>query len=320
MMIACYRRENAEHCYFNLLFCMIYQLTDWDDLRFFLAAARAGSFLRAAEPLRTNQTTVGRRIERLEQHLGVKLFDRVGRGMRLSPAGQRLLSMAETMEDAAADIERQMAGQDQDLAGAVTIAAPEGLASFVLTPWLAELRQRYPRVTLRIPVGNRVVDLRTRDADMALQITAPGDPRAVAVRVGTFRVHLFAAASYLEQAGMPNSLDAIRDHALLDHFGYGLLPGFERWLKLVADHPRVVFSTDSARTYLEAARSGHGIALLPVYYARTMPELRELNLDMTFALPLWLVSHSETNNSARVRAVFRYLRDRFAAPEETRFL
>ncbi|MCR6632609.1 MAG: LysR family transcriptional regulator [Magnetospirillum sp.] len=297
-----------------------HRIDDWDDLRFFLAAARAGSFMRAADKLRTNQTTVGRRMERLEAGLGVKLFDRVGRGMRLTPAGKRLVTLAEAMEEAAGGIERDLAGHDMELSGTVTIASPEGLASFVLTPWLADLRRLYPGIALRIPVGNQVVDLRTRAADLALQVAPPTDPRAVGVRVGTFRIHLFAAARYLDEAGTPASVGDLHDHAVLDHFGYGALPGLEPWQKLVAGHPRVVLATDSARTYLEAARSGHGIAFLPVYYARTMPELRELDLDVAVALPLWLVSHSETNGSARVQAVFRYLRGRFAAPDERRFV
>lgn len=297
-----------------------HRIADWDDLRFFLAAVRAGSFVRAAADLRTNQTTVGRRLERLEAGLGVKLFDRVGRGMRVTPAGLRLLPLAEAMEEAAGAIERDLAGHDRELAGEVTIAAPEGLASFVLTPWLADLRQRYPLVTLRIRVGNQVVDLRTRTADLALQVTPPSDPRAVGIRVGMFRIALFAAESYVARAGLPASLEDLQGHDLLDHFGYGLLPGLDRWLRLVSDHPRVVFSTDSARTYLEAARSGHGIAFLPVYYARSMPQLRELDLDCAVALPLWLVSHGETNGAARVQAVFRFLRQRFADPLETRFL
>lgn len=295
------------------------RITDWDDLRFFLAAARAGSFMRAADELRTNQTTVGRRIERLETGLGVKLFDRVGRAMRVTPAGLRLIAMAETMEEAAGAVERDLAGHDRELAGEVTIAAPEGLASFVLTPWLAQLRRRYPRITLRVKVGNQVVDLRTRAADMALQVNTPTDPRAVAIKVGLFRIHPYAAFSYLDHAGIPADLDQLRDHDVLDHFGYALLPGFEPWRKLIEDHPRVVFATDSARTYLEAARSGHGIAFLPVHYARSMPELRELDLGLTVALPLWLVSHSETNGAARIQSVFRFLRERFNDPEETRF-
>ncbi|MBR9973271.1 LysR family transcriptional regulator [Magnetospirillum sulfuroxidans] len=296
------------------------RVDDWDDLRFFLAAVRAGSFMRAADDLRTNQTTVGRRIERLETSLGIKLFDRIGRAMRVTPAGKRLMAMAEAMEDAAGAIERDLAGHDRELAGEVTIAAPEGLASFVLTRWLADFRLRYPRITLRIRVGNQVVDLRTRDADMALQLAIPLDPRAVGVKVGTFRVHPFAAPDYLERAGTPRRLEHVFEHDLLDHLGYGALPGFEQWRRLVAEHPHVVFATDSARTYLEAARAGLGIAFLPAYYARAIPELRELDLDLSVAMPLWLVSHSETNGAARVQAVFRYLRERFADPTEERFL
>ena len=72
-------------------------LGDWDDVRFFLAVAKTGSFSAAATQLNTKQTTVGRRIQALERRLGAKLFDRHRHGMEVTPAARGVLVQAESM-------------------------------------------------------------------------------------------------------------------------------------------------------------------------------------------------------------------------------
>lgn len=288
-------------------------LTDWDDLRFFLATMRGGSFVAAAQALGTNPSTVGRRIEQLETRLGAKLFDRIGRGMTPTPAAHDLLGPAMAMEGAAQTAAQALMGRDREMVGTVTIASPEGLAAYCVAPWMAEFRTIHPDIAIRIPVSNKVVDLRTRIADIALQVADPTDPRAVGVKVGVLCFRPFASESYLAQRGIPADLEALSPHRVIDHSGYWPLLGLEQWQTLVTSHPHVVFTTDSHRVYLEAVRAGYGIGLLPTYYARRVPELRELSLPLAADLPIWLVSHSETNGPARIQAVFRFLRERFAA-------
>jgi len=102
-------------------------LGDWDDVRFFLAVAKTGSFSAAATQLNTKQTTVGRRIQALERRLGAKLFDRHRHGMEVTPAARGVLAQAESMMSNATAIERHLAGLDREMAGIVRIAATEGL-------------------------------------------------------------------------------------------------------------------------------------------------------------------------------------------------
>src|ERR1051325_153586 len=85
-------------------------LGDWDDVRFFLAVAKTGSFSAAAPQLNTKQTTVGRRIQALERRLGAKLFDRHRHGMEVTPAARGVLVQAESMLSNATSIERHLAG------------------------------------------------------------------------------------------------------------------------------------------------------------------------------------------------------------------
>src|SRR5438128_8719024 len=94
-------------------------LNDWDDLRVFLAVARAGSFTEAARQLGTVQSTVGRRIEKLERGLGSKLFLRHRSGMKLTSSGLTLAEYAMGMQKTANQIERRLFGSDRSMVGTI---------------------------------------------------------------------------------------------------------------------------------------------------------------------------------------------------------
>ena len=120
-------------------------LGDWDDVRFFLAVAKTGSFSAAATQLNTKQTTVGRRIQALERRLGAKLFDRHRHGMEVTPAARGVLLQAESMMSNAASIERHLAGLDREMSGIVRVAATEGIAA----GWLVPQTDRAPPLASR---------------------------------------------------------------------------------------------------------------------------------------------------------------------------
>src|ERR1700761_8098150 len=100
----------------------------WDDVRFFLAVARAGSLSGAARALGVGHVTVGRRIALLENQLGVTLLHRTPDGFVTTSAGEAILRQCAAMETAAADLERIVAGRDALLTGSVRVATTEGLA------------------------------------------------------------------------------------------------------------------------------------------------------------------------------------------------
>src|SRR5258706_15816298 len=104
-------------------------LGDWDDVRFFLAVAKTGSFSAAAAQLSTKQTTVGRRIQALERRLGAKLFDRHRYGMEATPAARGVLEQAEAMMANATAVERHLAGIDDEMSGSGPGAATDGMAA-----------------------------------------------------------------------------------------------------------------------------------------------------------------------------------------------
>ncbi len=286
-------------------------LESWDDIQYVLAVARGGSFLAAGEKLGTNQSTVSRHVQRLEERLGTKLFDRFAHGMRPTPRGQELIEKARHMESAAHEIERHLAGADQRMEGTVCIAVPDGISTYWLTPAMLDFHSRHPHFCLELLAGSGQIDLLAREADIAIRLFAPKQERYVASKVGRIRFSLFADRRYIEQYGAPDSLDELASHRIVDHGGYVPIVSLARWHALLAAHPHIVFRPNTTGSFLAAVRAGYGIGLFPNFYSMVSPDLVRLRLDLGQQAPVWMLAHAETIGSARVRAVFNFLSRRF---------
>ncbi|HEY6982636.1 LysR family transcriptional regulator [Reyranella sp.] len=293
-------------------------LGDWDDVRFFLAVAKTGSFSAAATQLNTKQTTVGRRIQALERRLGAKLFDRHRHGMEVTPAARGVLVQAESMLSNATSIERHLAGLDREMAGVVRVAATEGLAAQWLVPRLTELRRMHSDILVQVIVGDQVLDLATRQADLAIRFFRPTSNQLVAARVGQFAMSIFAAPAYVEQYGMPQRLDDLREHHIVDHTTLHSLPAMKAWTEVVERSHNVVLRTNSSHSAIEAVKAGWGLSVFPGYSSKTV-NLNPVPIDLGITRDIWLVSHEETNKGARIRAVIDYIRDRFRQDEREWF-
>ena len=293
-------------------------LGDWDDVRFFLAVAKTGSFSAAATQLNTKQTTVGRRIQALERRLGAKLFDRHRHGMEVTPAARGVLMQAESMMSNAASIERHLAGLDREMSGIVRVAATEGIAAGWLVPRLTELRRSHPDIVVQVISGDQILDLATRQADLAIRFVRPSSNQLVAAKVGQFATSIFAAPDYVEQFGMPQNLQEARDHHIVDHTVLHNLAVMRPWSEVVEQSPNVVLRTNSSYSAIEAVRVGYGISVFPDY-AMKSSKIIPAPIDLNIMRDIWLVSHEETNKGARIRTVIDYIRELFRRDEREWF-
>jgi len=239
------------------------------------------------------------------------LFDRHSHGMRLTPIGTSLIEKARNMESAANEIERHLAGVDQKMTGLVRIAVPEGISTYWLTPVMLDFQMRYPQLCIELIGGTGHIDLLAREADIAIRLSVPKQDRYVVSKVGRVRFSLFADPKYLGRFGEPASIAELCTHRVVDHGGYAVLDGMEGWNAIAARCSQVVFRPNTTGAFVAAVRAGYGIGLFPDFYRIVAPDLVRLNVEVGLQSPLWLLSHAETNRSARVHAVFNYLAERF---------
>ncbi|HJP20726.1 MAG TPA: LysR family transcriptional regulator [Alphaproteobacteria bacterium] len=287
------------------------ELNNWDDVRFFLAVLESGSFSGAGERLRVDQTTVGRRLAEMEKRLGAKLFDRHGKGMRPTPAARGMSEQAGRMAAAAATIERRLSGIDGEMAGIVRIAVTEGLASGWLTPQLSDFQLAHPGILLEVISGDQPLDLGTREADVAIRLVRPEAPQIVVQRMGVMRFALYAAPAYESLFGLPQSIDELFQHCLIDHTGYHAASSLGPWRDIASRHEHVVYRTNSSYAYQRAISAGLGIGMHPTYTPKIFPDLLAVPIELDMQTEIWLISHEETNQGVRTRAVIEHIRELF---------
>src|SRR5262244_2847839 len=126
------------------------KMPEWDGLRIFLALSRARTLAAAARKLGIDETTVARRLARLERQMGASLLERASRGLVLTNAGEAVREAAEEMEVAALAAERRALGADRQISGCVRVTAPEILGTHFVLPALQAIHERHPGIAIEL--------------------------------------------------------------------------------------------------------------------------------------------------------------------------
>jgi DNA-binding transcriptional LysR family regulator len=288
---------------------------DWNDLRYFLAVARAGTLAGAARELGVEHTTVGRRISALESALGVRLFSRGPEGLSLTAAGKDVVPRAEGIAAHVDAIERLVTGTDQRAEGRVRLTIPDALNAYMMQA-LAQLRELHPALIVEVLCDNRDLDLRRGEADLAIRLRDTRDPELIGRRIGGGAWGLYASRSYLARKGGLTSAEALQGHDVIG-FDASLagVPGAV-WLGAHAQGANVVLRGNSVAAVFDAALVGLGVAALPCFMADRAPELRRLTPGTIGSRDIMLVVHPDLARVARVRATMDFLIDLFARDAE----
>ncbi|HTU67146.1 MAG TPA: LysR family transcriptional regulator [Steroidobacteraceae bacterium] len=284
-----------------------------EDLPLILALSRERTLAGAAERMDVDLSTVFRRLNALETRLRVRLFDRSARGYQLTAAGERAAAAAERVETELLSLDREISGRDQQLSGRLRITASETLSHAVLPPLLATFHAEHPRIEITLAIDNRIMDLSRREADIALRVRRPTDPTLFGRRLTGVAWAFYAPAA---------STGTLRKDGRSYNFARHTVIGWDEPARIVASDwiashvpaERIGFRCNSLVNQLDAARAGLGIALLPVYLAdrdagvrRISPVLPDLSSE------LWIVTHQDLKNTARIRAFLASVGDAIAA-------
>jgi DNA-binding transcriptional LysR family regulator len=285
----------------------------WDLYRSFLSVLRTGSLSAAARAVGLTQPTIGRHISELEAALGVPLFIRSRNGLAATEAALELQPHAEGLEASVAALLRSATGRGATR-GTVRITASEIVGAEVLPPILAKLREAHPDIVVELVLSNRMDNLLSREADIAVRMSRPTQQALVARRVGTIEIGSHAHRAYLEKHGVPRTPADLRGHALI---GFDRENAFIRSMRAkILPLERSMFSlrSDSDLAQLAAIRAAYGIGMCQVPLARREASLvRVLPKALSLKLETWIVMHSDLRGSARCRVVADALAQGIAA-------
>ena len=283
---------------------------DWNRARAFLVTAEEGSLSAAARALGLAQPTLGRQVDTLEQELGVVLFERVGRGLRLTPAGNALIDHVRAMGDAAARLSMSAYGQNESMAGPVVISASDAYAGLLLPPIIARIRAEEPGIDIEIIAANDASDLLRREADIAIRNFRPKEPDLVARKIREADARLYGTPDFLEtlgrltrpadlaRAGIIGISDAEMYVAGLNTLGLGLTTD------------NITLRCDNFLVMWALVKQGLGLGIIDDRIGDAEPAVTRALADLApLTFPVWLVAHREIHNSPRLRFVFDMLAD-----------
>jgi DNA-binding transcriptional LysR family regulator len=277
-------------------------MLSWDDFRYVKAIADTGSLSGAAAALGVNHSTVFRRLGTIEQRLGSRLFTRGRGGYALTPSGEEMVELAERVGEDITAFERKVTGRDLRPTGELRVTTSDMVLLYLLSEVLVGFRRAYPEIIIDVRVSNTIVNLSKRDADVAVRATYHAPESLTGRRVGRIAWAVYGARALagtpFDLATDPAGLDWV---TFADHISVARVP---KWLK---EHgvgeERIVYRINTLLGLAEAVAGGAGLAVLPCFIGDTASGLTRL----CPALPelegeLWLLTHPDLRNTARVRS------------------
>jgi DNA-binding transcriptional LysR family regulator len=291
---------------------------DWDDAKYFLAIAREGQMLGAAQRLGVSQARLSRRLQALEDAVGTRLFDRSTRGCTLTEDGRTMVDAAERVEAEMLGCVARLQRREDDVAGTIRIGAPDGFGSAFLAPRLKHFAEAYPALRLQLVPVPRSFSLSQREADVAIMVGRPQKGRLRVRKLVDYTLGLYASEEYLDLAGRPEKLADLERHRLIGYvedliytpelnYAPDIMPGW-----------RSSIEVSTAIGQLEAVRAGAGIGILHDFMADGVRCLTRLFPERTVTRAYWTVWHENMRVERRVLAVVELL-DRIVREERALF-
>jgi DNA-binding transcriptional LysR family regulator len=298
---------------------------EWSDLRHALAVGRLGSLGAAARHLGVNATTVQRRLDALERSLGARLFDRARSGYTPTEAGAMVLEQARRMADQADEIERRVLGRDRELTGPLRLATAFVVMEHLLPQPLADFAQAYPGIEVEVVENALLVDLARRhaehsaalsqlQADVALRLSSQVAEHLVGRRLGMTHCRAYAlrGAPGLPQAPTPLPV-LLREAPWVAFERDATHRVYDHWMRAHLAHSDVRLRVDIFNALGAMLRTGVGIGVLPTFMEARMPELVAVSeVIPELDAPVWMLTHPDLRETARVRAFMRHVGDAVA--------
>ncbi|RKF16970.1 LysR family transcriptional regulator [Roseovarius spongiae] len=274
--------------------------SQWDDLKVFLAVARAESLSGAGRILKVDPATVGRRIARLERALKAALFAKSPQGYALTNEGQRLMDHAMRAEQEMLAAFEDVGGHGRQLSGQIRLGAPDGMANFVLPQVCTGIVEQNPDLEIQIVALPRIINLSKREADMAIAVSAPSAGRLSVQKLTDYHLHLVASRNYLEKSAPLNTRADLRHHRII---GYIQDMIFDKELDYLAETglDRVDLASNSVSVQFSWLRQAAGIGIMhdfAIPYARGLVKVLEDEISLTRSF--YLVRHAEDRRLERM--------------------
>jgi DNA-binding transcriptional LysR family regulator len=287
---------------------------EWSDVRYFLAVARHGSTLAAARALGLSQSTVQRRLVELENKLGRELVKRHASGYRLTEFGKEMLPYAEQIERAILTFDQHKDTVARSEVGTIRLTCPEPIMYGIQKSGLLDrFHARHPGLRVEFVMSDRYLDLAKGDADVALRSGDTEDSDIVGRKIADSIWAVYASQTYLDRRGKPEMVEDLRRHAIIGLDETMANHRATKWLREVAPDAEIAARVSSILGLVAAAKSGIGLAPLPIPIGDAEVELvRALEPVPELARSWRLLTHPDLRKTPRISAFFDFIEKEIA--------
>ena len=280
---------------------------NWDDMRYFLALCRKGSFVAAANELRVTHSTVSRRITVLEDTMQTLLFHRNEKGCTLTPAGEKLVAFAEQIESTVINLEESVSGYNEQLSGSIRIGAPDGIGNCYLAACLGRLQVLHPSLDIELVAVPMYYSLSKREIDILITVRKPTVGNVIVRKLTTYRLGMFASKEYLDISAPIANKNDLKNHKIIGYIDDLLFDRDLQFMEEISPGLTPQFRSTTVVAQMNAVAAGAGIGVIPYFMAhlenRIIPVLPEQVIERGY----WLQVNPESRQLARVRATIDFL-------------
>lgn len=294
---------------------------DWDKLRIFHAVADAGSLTHAGETLHLSQSAVSRQIRALEESLNSTLFHRHARGLILTEQGELLFDATSAMTRRLDTAEARIRDSEEEVFGELRVTTTTGFGSLWLAPRLPKLYEKFPDLKIDLMLEERVLDLPMREADVAIRMKEPSQADLVRRKIMAVKMRLYATPEYVEQNGMPETLEAMKTHRLISQSVNSAQVGAASQLvaELLTHEIPLLLTVNNYFGVLQAVLADLGVGVLPDYVTQDFPNLLRILPDVeSNEVPVFLAYPEELRQSRRIAAFRDFVTEEIIAYRKKR--
>ncbi|WP_223424191.1 LysR family transcriptional regulator [Tateyamaria pelophila] len=289
---------------------------DWDKLRIFHAVADAGSLTHAGDKLNLSQSAVSRQIRGLEESLNATLFHRHARGLILTEQGELLFDATTAMNKRLDTAAARIRDSEEEVFGDLRVTTTIGFGTLWLAPRLAKLYKQYPDLRVDLMLEERVLDLPMREADVAIRMKEPSQADLIRKRLMTVKMQMFATQPYLDENGLPEKLEDLKDHRLICQNANSAQVGAGSNLvqHLLTYDVKSLLTVNNYFGVLQGVLQNLGLGILPDYVSQDEPRLVHVLPEIQSAdVPVFLAYPEELRQSKRISAFRDFVQEEIIA-------
>lgn len=280
------------------------KITIIKELHLLNSAIVNGSYSKAAEKLGKKQSNVSKDIHNFEERIGVKCFSSTPHGVIATHEGNEINEKAKMVDGILYDIENY-SKNTHCISGDIKLWTTDGIG-ICLMPYLTDFSRKYPDVYINTICSNEIPSFTNREADVAILYGEPRVSEPVVIEKYSLRFGLFASASYIEAHGYPKDFDdLVKNHYISDRYDYSNT--WNEWRNLITRADHVVSYTNSTNMLVQSTKSGLGIALHPINYAKGESDLVPIDVGFELEHPCYLVYHYATQNTEKIQALLQHV-------------